>query len=173
MEFEVDVSGEDLFNKDYTIVVAERNGNYSKEPIIYGFKFDENTIQILKSRHGQSKYKYGYSHTQKALFKIRVYSIAIFYIIKYIQIKGINFNKGIYLTMCRDFEGRENDIRSNLKYLLTDILKLEIKKLEFCRLPNGSNADKYAFLMRKDKKNVMKSNYIKISIEEFEEFLRK
>jgi len=71
MNFEIDVSGEDLLNKGYTIVLAERDNN-KKESVICGFKFKENLIQILRARHGQLKYKYKLSQSQKALFKIRL-----------------------------------------------------------------------------------------------------
>ena len=172
MIFEIDVSGEDLFNKDYTIVVAEKNGN-SAEPLIYGYKFNEQTIQILKSRHGEGRYKYGSSHTQKALLKIRVYSIVIHYIFEFIHSQKKILDDGINLVLCRDFSGRENDIRANLKYLLTDIQKLQINSIYFCKLDKGSNADRYAFLMRKDRKNTMKNNYVTISLDQFEQYLKK
>lgn len=173
MEFEIDVSGSDLFKKDYSIVVAQRNGG-PKNPYIFGYKFTEKTLKILKSRHGQGLYRYGFSQTQRSLFKIRLYSIVIYYIVKHIQKKNSKiFDSGIYFTLCRDFEGRENDIRSNLRYLLRDTLKLEIRKIHFQRLDKGSNADRYAYLMRKDKKNIMKDIYVHISPEDFEIFLKK
>lgn len=170
MDLEIDVSGEDILRKDYTIVVAERNGS-SKDPIIYGYKLKGDALRILKSKYGQGKYRYGLSHSQKSLFKIRLYSIVIYYLISHIQNKtGIS---SINLYICRDFDGRENDIRSNLKYFLIDLLKLDIKSMLFYRLEKGSNADKYAFLMRKDKNNLMKSNYLNIRPEELEIFLKK
>ncbi|MCX6749116.1 MAG: hypothetical protein NTW17_00005 [Candidatus Pacearchaeota archaeon] len=170
MEFEIDVSGEDLFSKDYTICVAQKN-NESQKPIIFGYKFTEEILRILKSRHGQKKYRYGSSQSQKALFKIRLYCIVIYFIIKHIQKQSI-FDSGIYLNLCRDFEGRENDIKSNLNYFLRDVLKLEIKKMHFCKLEKGSNADGYAFMMRKDKKDLMKDYYLTLKIEDFEIFLK-
>ena len=77
------------------------------------------------------------------------------------------------IILCRDFEGRENDIRSNLNYFLIDILKLEISSMTFSKLSKGSNADKYAYMMRKYTKNVMKNNYVEISVEQFENYLKK
>ncbi|MBU2616145.1 MAG: hypothetical protein KKC19_03510 [Nanoarchaeota archaeon] len=173
MEFEVDVSGEDLFSKDYSIVVAQRNG-LTSEPYIFGYKFTEKVLRALRDRHLQGIYRYGFSQGQRANFKIRLYCITIYYIVQKIQKDHPKiFESGVYLTLCKDFEGRENDIRSNLKYFLRDTLKLEIKKMHFIRLDKGSNADRYAYLMRKDKKNLMKENYIKITSDDFEIFLRK
>lgn len=42
MEFEIDVSGEDLLSKDYTICVADNNN------IIKGFKFSDELVNIEK-----------------------------------------------------------------------------------------------------------------------------
>lgn len=87
MRFEIDVSGSDLFEKDYTIVVAGRNAN-SKKPMIFGYKFDEEIIKILKAKHGQELYRYKLSKSQRSLFKIRLYCVVIYYIFKtYLQNK--------------------------------------------------------------------------------------
>ena len=107
MEFEIDVSGEDIFSSEYTICIA---GN---KDIIRGFKFDKKLTQTLRSRYGQGLYKYKKSDKQNSLFKVRVYSIVIYYLLKSIQdIREVS------LVVCRDFDGKENDINANLKYLL-------------------------------------------------------
>lgn len=171
MEFEIDVSGKDLLSKDYTIVIAEKN-NHPKKSIIFGYKFREEVIRILRSRHGQGFYRYKTSKFQKTLFKIRLYSIVIYYIFKHIYQKYKNINKKINLNLCRDFEGRENDIKSNINTFLKEKLNLDIESIHFLKLRKGSNADKYAYLMRKDKKNLMKNHYINIKVEEFDKFLK-
>ena len=156
-----------------SILIAEKNGT-NKDPIIFGYKFDESTVKVLRERHIAGAYKYGFSKNQKSLFKIRLYSIVLFRIVQHIQEKHKNlFDKGVYLTLCRDFDGNENNIRSNLTHFLTDILKLEIKSLKFDRLDINSNADRYAYLMRNDKKNLMKQYYVQITKEDFEKLLRK
>jgi len=45
--------------------------------------------------------------------------------------------------------------------------------MTFSKLSKGSNADKYAYMMRKYTKNVMKNNYVEISVEQFENYLKK
>lgn len=67
MKFEIDVSGEDLLQKEYAICITNK-GN-----IIKGFKFSENVINTLCSRYGQGKYKYKKSQKGKATFKVRLY----------------------------------------------------------------------------------------------------
>jgi len=161
-QFEIDVSGEDLLSKNYTICVADRNG------LIKGFKFGEEFIKILSSKYGQGLYKYPKSQRGKALFKVRVYSIVIYYLFKSIKIR-----EDISLTICRDFQGKENDIKENLKFFLDKLLNLNVdNKIDFTRLDNDSNAHKYAYLMRKDSKNQL-PNYIKLSLKEIEQYLQK
>jgi hypothetical protein len=75
------------------------------------------------------------------------------------------------LTLCRDFTGREQDIKSNLDYFLGQLLKLEFN-IRFSKLDENSNAHKYAYLMRKDTNNKL-TTYVNISIAEIEAFLKK
>ncbi len=161
MEFEIDISGEDLLSKNYTICIADRNG------LIKGFKFNEGFIKILSSRYGQGLYKYVKSQKGKALLKVRIYSIIIYYLFKSIKI-----NEEISLNICRDFQGRETDIKENLRFFLSKLLSLNINKIYFMKLDENSNAHHYAYLMRKDNKNKMKT-YVKIKLEEIEKFLKK
>ena len=145
MNFEVDVSGEELLSKNYSICLA------NKDSLIKGFKFENNLVNILCSKYGQNIYKYKKSRKEKALFKIRLYCIAIYYLIK-----SLNFNGEISLNLCRDFQGKENDIRENLKFLINKIKGVLLEdRIYFVKLDKTSNAHKYASLMREDIKNKM------------------
>jgi hypothetical protein len=75
------------------------------------------------------------------------------------------------LTLCRDFTGREQDIKSNLDYFLGQILKIEFN-IRFSKLDEDSNAHKYAYLMRKDTNKKLRT-YVSISLSEIEAFLKK
>ncbi len=162
MIFEIDVSGEDILSKDYSICIAD------KDRIIKGFKFNEKLIKDLSSRYGQEFYRYKKSQKEKALFKVRIYCIAIYYIFKSIKIK-----KDLSLVICRDFDGKENDIKENLKFFIDKKLRLKLdNNINFTRLDKDSTAHRYAFLMRKDKKNKLPV-YTKIILRDFEEFLKK
>ena len=100
---------------------------------------------------------------------MRVYCIIVYYLFENI-LKEFK-NKELILNICRDFPGHEKDINSHLIDLLGNKLGLKIE-IRYARLPKGSNADKYAYLMRKDKKNLVKG-YVKISIKDIEKFLIK
>lgn len=159
--FEIDVSGEDLLNKDYTICIAD------KDSTIKGFKFSDKLIKDLSSRYGQGFYRYSKSKKGKANFKIRLYCIVICYLFKSLKI-----SEEILLNICRDFDGKENDIKENLKALFkNNNLKLS-ENIYFTRLGKDSNAHKYAFLMREDRKNKMDIS-VNIRLEDFEKWLKK
>lgn len=161
MEFEIDVSGEDLLEKGYVICIANKKG------IVKGFKIKEPLLKILKSRRGEEKYRYKKSQPGNSLFKIRLYCIIIYYLFKTIKFK----NNEIILEICRDFQGHEREITSQLKYFLEDKLGLKIE-IRYLKLPKESIADRYSFLMRKDNKNKM-DTYVKINLEEIEKYLLK
>jgi len=136
--------------------------------LIKGFKFNEKLVKDLSSRYGQGFYRYKKSRKNKVLFKLRLYSIVIYYLFQSIKING-----EVSLKICRDFEGRENDIKKNLKYFLGTLLGLNIKdNIYFIKLDTNSNADRYFFLMRHDNKNKM-NTYIKIELDDFEKWLKK
>jgi hypothetical protein len=162
MEFEVDVSGEDILNKDYTICVA------NKDSFIKGFKFDEKILGVLSSKFSQENYKYKKSKNGRSAFKIRLYCLVIYYIFKNSGIKG-----DVSLKLCRDFTGKDQEIKENLKFFLENQLGLDIKeRIFFGKLSIEANAHKYACLMRMDTKDKM-STYIRITQEEFERWLIK
>ena len=162
MEFEIDISGNDLLSKNYTICIA------NKDRLIKVFKFDDKLVKSLCSRYGQGIYKYSKSKKGKALFKIRLYCIVIFYLFK-----SLNLKEEISVNLCRDFSGRENDIKETLKYFLGTELKINLnERIYFGKLSQESNAHRYSFLMRHDNKNQMKT-YIKLSLEDIEKWLLK
>lgn len=158
VKIEIDVSGDDLLNRDYTICIAD--GKFIK-----GFKFSNKIVNILSSKYGQGFYRYKKSNKQKALFKIRLYSIVIYYLLK-----SLNIKEKISLVICRDFQGREEEIKNNLKYFLIKKLGL-ICEFEFTKLGKESVAHQYAYLMRKDKRNKL-TTYVDISLDNLEEWLK-
>lgn len=164
MNFDIDISGEDLLKKDYSICVCS-----SDEKIILGYKFDKDILQILKSRLGQNFYRYSCSQKDKANFKVRLYCIAIYCIFKQVNPKA-RFS----LRICSDFDGKQEQIRQQLINFLSEKLQLNItgNELHFEKIEKGKTADKYAFLMNKDTSNKL-SIYIKIKLENFEEWLKK
>lgn len=164
MKFEIDVSGYDMFNDTYVICMAREDGE-----VIKGFKFTKDLINKLMSNWKENKYRYEYNQfeTKRGIFKVRVYSIIIYYLFKSIEKPDF-----LSLTICRDFKGRINEITQSLKYFLEDILKIKTGKPLFQKLPNSSHAHVYANMMRRDNKNQFKT-YVDISLEDIEKFLKK
>jgi hypothetical protein len=164
MKFEIDVSGYDIFNDTYVICIASENGE-----IIRGFKFNKSLVESLVDNWKANKYRYEYNsfETKKGVFKVRIYSIIIYYLFK--SIEKLDF---LSLTICKDFKGRTNEIEQNLKYLLEKILGIKIGKPMFQRLSKSSPAHTYSSMMRKDNKNLLNA-YVNISLEDIEKFLEK
>jgi len=164
MKFEIDVSGYDIFNDTYIICIAKDDGE-----IIRGFKFSKDLIDVLVSNWKENKYRYEYNRfeTKRGIFKVRIYSIIIYYLFK-----SIEKPEFLSLTICRDFKGRTNEITQNLKYFLETILKIKIGTPLFQKLPNSSHAHIYANMMRRDSKNQLKT-YVEINLKDIEKFLKK
>lgn len=158
MKFDIDVSGGDIFEPNYCICVANDDG------IIKGFKMTEKLIRVLTARYGQGLYRYSTSKKQNVTFKVRIYCIIVHLLLDQIKTDTLS------LRICRDFNGREEDIKTNLNYFLE---KIQTKQttMRFERLGKESAADKYAYLMRKDTKNKL-NTYVKITIKQLEEYLK-
>jgi hypothetical protein len=164
MKFEIDVSGYDLFNDTYVICIARDDGE-----IIRGFKFNKNLINSLVSNWKLNKYKYEYNQfeNKRGIFKVRIYSIILYYLFKSLEKPDF-----LSLTICRDFTGRNNEIIQNLNYFLGVCLGIKLGKPLFQKLSNTSNAHIYSNMMRRDTKNLLRT-YVDISLEDIEKFLKK
>ena len=157
MDFEVDVSGEDLLNPHYTICLADT--------VVKGFKFGPELVRVINSRHGQGIYRYDVSKKGRSQLKIRLYCVIVYYLFKSLKNRG-----SVRLKLCRDFDGREADIKSSLEYFLK-LLGYVVEDLTFGELSTESKAHHNAFLMRKDHNNKL-NTYLRIRLDEIEEFLK-
>jgi len=163
MDLEIDVSGSDIFDKNYTILVAEPSNS-----TMLGYKFSSRIQKIIRSKHGQGQYRYSTSKKGKSDLKVRLYCVSIYFIFK--ELKRRHNLKKVFLRICRDFSGNEADIKEQLKQLLKK-LKIETEII-FEKLSGDSVADRYAFLIRKDTKNLLAKHCIEIELDEFEAFLK-
>ena len=169
MKFEIDVSGDDMFNNPrYTICIASKNKVDGKS-IIKGFRISEETKEILMRKWKENKYRYFYDEREKkgGLFKVRIYCIIIYYLFKSLDIK-----EKISLTICRDFSGRERTINQTLKFLLEERGGMKMGKPLYQKLPSSSLAHRYALMMLRDSENRL-DTYVDISLEDIEKFLKK
>ena len=164
MKFEIDVSGYDIFNDTYVICIASDNGE-----VIKGFKVNKELANALITNWKSNKYRYYYNsfETKRGIFKVRIYSIIIYYLFKSIEKPDF-----LSLTICKDFKGRTNEITQSLKYLLEKVLGIKTGKPLYQKLPKTSHAPVYSNMMRRDSKNLLKS-YADISMEDIERFLIK
>jgi hypothetical protein len=164
MKFEIDVSGHDLFAKDYVICVAEKDNDGPAR--IKGFKFSKEISEKLQENWKNGEYKYPYLRNKRGFLKVRIYSIILYHIFKELNIK-----EKVSLTICRDFKGHENDIETNLNFFLREELRLDVGKPLHQRLPPTSKAHWYGYLMLKDSENLL-NTYVDISLEDIERYLK-
>jgi len=165
MIFDIDVSGEDLLSKDYTICIS------NNENITRGFKFSKTLVNKI-NRSAKISYRFNYTDRGRANLKVRIYCIIIYYLFK--EIKPIIKNNKIELNICKDFTGKDIIIKQNLNYFLIECLKLNlnIENIFFCKLDKNSLAHKFSRVMRLDRYNLQKS-YIKLNLSEIEKYLIK
>ncbi len=161
MKFEIDVSGYDIFSKDYVICISGEGG------IIKGFKFKEELTKTLINNWQEKKYGYGLSEKQRAFFKVKLYCVIIGYLFKSTGLKN-----RVSLTICRDFHGHTNDINNTLRHLLEKRFGMQIGSPRHQKLPNSSEAHRYAKLMHNDTLNKL-TTYVDISLEDIEKFLKR
>jgi hypothetical protein len=165
MKFEIDVAGYDMFeDRDYTICIAKEDGS-----IVKGFKFNKTLVDSLISDWKAGKFRYVYDaiESKRGRLKARIYCIIVYYLFKTIEKEEF-----ISLTLCRDFIGRENEIRQSIKYLLIEKLGFKIGVPQFRKLLPTSYAHIYASMMRRDKKNHL-NTYTDISLDDIEKYLFK
>ena len=162
MKFEIDVSGYDLFHEGYTICIASDCG------IIKGYKLKQPLITSIQDNWSKGIYRYRPTIGQRGLLKVRIYSTIVHYLFRSIDKKYDEID----LVVCRDFAWHENDIKQNLTFFLEKLQGRKIKSITFKKLSNSSNAHGYAYLMSKDKYNLLPS-YIEININDIEPFLKR
>ena len=111
-QLEIDVSGSDILSKDYTVVIAEKDNS----KLLIGYKFNRKIQQDLLSKFGEKRFHYNKSKKGQAHFRIRLYCIIIYYLFKKIR-KQFN-SKEIFIDLCRDFQGNENNIGQQLDFFI-------------------------------------------------------
>jgi len=149
MRFEIDVSGSDIFKPKYAICIASKDLIKGKR-IIRGFRIDKELRETLIKKWKENKYRYYYDQYEgtRGTFKVRIYCIIIYYLLKSLKIK-----EKISLTICRDFSGREATINQNLKFLLYKKGGMIMGVPLHQKLPPWSLAHWYALMIARDSEN--------------------
>ncbi len=163
MEFEIDMCGCDLFengtNYGSVICISDYNG------MIRGFQFNQEIVDNLKANWQKGKYFCRPSKRGLGFFKAMVYSAIISGLFESIE----NPVK-VDLEICRDFCYHENNIAQRLKKLLKKKVGILVNSIRIHTLPAGCDVDNYAYLMFRDKYNLLPI-YVDLSLENIEKFL--
>jgi hypothetical protein len=161
VSIDVDVSGEDLLSQGYVICAVE-------EKKVKAFKMDARTVSAIHDRLAKGSYKYKRSKRGKSSLKIRIYCVVVIALIKSLRPKG-----PLTLRLCRDFYGREFDIKTTLEDILGNQSKIALKEIVFVVFPDDNLAHMMAGTCRKDRAGRLKGIYIDFPLESIEQFLRR
>ncbi|MDA3836263.1 MAG: hypothetical protein PF542_01435 [Nanoarchaeota archaeon] len=105
MRIEIDVSGQDLFHKDYSICVVDKRG------CVKSFRFKEEVIDKIKSHWKNREYTIP-SYAKPARFKFKLYSIVVQILLG--NLLEEEESKEISIHFCRDFPSYEKQTENFL-----------------------------------------------------------
>jgi hypothetical protein len=159
MLFQIDLSGTDLLKEGSVLVISNTKG------LIKGFQINQEIIDSLLKNWAEGKYFCRYSKRGLGFFKAMIYCAIICGLIKSTEAKEVD------LEICHDLRFHENNIKQRLNKLLRKKLNIKSNSIIF-KCMKGSDADNYAYLMFKDKYNLLPT-YINLTLESLEEYLLK
>jgi len=104
--FEVDKSGCEIFEKDYSIAIVK-----NKE-VVYGINVPQNIRDILLHLFNSRQIKMNSTNSrkEKLRFKIRTHVSLIIYLIRE-AIKEMGYVDKIRIEICNDIDGHFNEIK--------------------------------------------------------------
>jgi hypothetical protein len=157
MRFQIDLSGTDLLKDKSVLAISDCNG------LIKGFQINQEIIENLLKNWSKKKYFCRYSKRGRGFFKAMVYSSIICCLLESIGAKEIE------LEICQDLRFHENNIRQRLNKLLRKKMGIKINSINF-KCMKGTDVDNYAYLMFKDKYNLLPT-YVNLQLKDIERFL--
>jgi hypothetical protein len=157
MRFQIDLSGTDLLKDKSVLAISDCKG------LIKGFQINQGIIEDLLKNWREKKYFCRYSKRGKGFFKAMVYSSIICCLLESIE------SKEVELEICHDLRFHENNIRQRLEKLLRKKIGIKINSINF-KCMKGTDVDNYAYLMFKDKYNLLPT-YINLQLKDIERFL--
>jgi hypothetical protein len=162
MTIEIDVSGSDIFCKDYCICAVDNEG------IVKGYKFKEEDVEKLKEGFVNKKYTRLDKRTTPSKFKVKIYLIVLKHLLK--ELFKEHKKEEISILFCRDFPGHENAISRSITHQILNVHKRKLSTIKCGKLPSLSDAHRYAYMMNKDRHNYL-SCYCTFSLKDIEEQL--
>lgn len=140
--YKIDVTGDDIFNKGYGIIVLYNNKQ------VYGYKFSsEMQSEIRNNFKGGC---YGFSNSK--IIKPRVYCAVLSLILKQVSEENQTHDEEFDLHLCNDFDGHQHDIIQFLKDITKNMLifkDISTDNYHFTKHPKKSKIQKFSLQLSK------------------------
>jgi len=167
--FQIDKSGNEIFEKDYSIaVIVNRNE-------VYGINLVQNIKDSLLGLlySGQLETKSETKKIDKTRFRIRVHTSVIILLLKKIMESNKNI-KEINIQICNDIDGHFHEIRemifAHLSKINSFLKKEDIVQTKF---PKTSLVVLAAKNIRKHSQEIKNYNLIKLTLEELIQIIKR
>jgi len=168
--FQIDKSGGDIFEKDYSIIlVLNKEGVYGvniskkiKDELVHLFKKGE-----LNINHNSSKKK-------KNRFRLRFHTAIIIKLIEK-AIYDLGSIEEVNIQICNDFDGHFHEIQDMIfKNIFKLVPYLKSEDIIQAKFPKSSLIDKAGKTFRNnDKDNLKDYNQVKLNLEELIKIIKK
>ncbi|MDO8460301.1 MAG: hypothetical protein Q7S74_04285 [Nanoarchaeota archaeon] len=167
--FQIDKSGRDIFEKDYSIALILNK----KE--IYGINVPQDVKDMITSLYKQGKlWKLGKNEkTDKMRLRIRLHTTIIILLMQK-AIKDLGYLDDLNVEICNDFDGHFHEIRDMIYKNISKIVSsFRPEDIIQTRFQKPSMVDTAARNLRERNKEAKEYNILKLNIEELTNLIRK
>lgn len=168
--FEIDKSGQDILERDYSISVVKNN------KYVYGYRISQKQRDILVNEFKSGLFKINgkSKHKNRLRFKIRFHASIIILLMKE-AIKQRNFVDDCKILLCNDIDGHFHEIRDmvlkNLQEIMPTLNKTDIIQTKFAK-DSLVNTSAKAFRER-NLKEICKYTECKLSLDDLRRLIKK
>lgn len=168
--FQVDKSGNDLFEKDYSIVLVLNK----KE--VYGVNIPQKIKDDLVSsfKKGELKITAPSDRTRKNRLRIRIHTAVIITLITK-AIRDLGFLGDVNIEICNDIDGHFHEIKDMVfKHLIRVLPNIKPEDIILAKFQKTSLIDEAGKAFRNNDKDKLKDyNQVKLNLDELTKLVKK
>lgn len=168
--FQVDKSGGDIFEKDYSIVLIVNTQE------VYGINIPKSIKDALIDQYKKGNLNIGGNSEKKRKnrFRLRFHTSIVIKLLEF-AIKDLGFVEEVNIQICNDFDGHFHEIKDMIfKHLSKLLPSLKPENIIQTKFPKPSFIDNSGKILRDNDKSKMKDfNILKINLEELINIIKK